>query len=209
MGNLYNDNAPAYAAGSEYSTLTAFFDSRSDAEAAVEKLQDAGITSDKIRFMPGYEADSPDQTAGKDRSGFWAALEDWFFPDDDRAAYAEGLHRGGYLVAVNVGDALYETAHDILDDHGSIDMDERADLWRADGWEAGSSSFAGQANDGKAARHLAVSEDAFAPAGESQTIGSRDPDHGSPRVRAYHFEQGSGVPASNPGNSVGSHRRDH
>jgi hypothetical protein len=70
------------------------------------------------------------------RGGFWAALSGWFFPDDDRHLYAEGLRRGGFLISVEVDDATHDTAHDILDDEGSIDIDERADTSGV--WKGGS-----------------------------------------------------------------------
>jgi hypothetical protein len=137
MVSTYNETTSSVAASAANNTLTAFFDSRSDAESAVERLKGAGIPERAIRFMPGYESDSDvATTASDDRSGFWASLSDWFFPEEDRATYAEGLRRGGFLVSVQVDDAGYETAHDILDDEGSIDIDERADTWRKEGWDA-------------------------------------------------------------------------
>jgi hypothetical protein len=63
-------------------------------------------------------------------------LEDWFFPDDDRATYAEGLTRGGFLVSFSVEREHYETAHAILDDEGTINLDDRADVWSSEGWDA-------------------------------------------------------------------------
>ncbi|MBB3590466.1 hypothetical protein FHX08_000810 [Rhizobium sp. BK529] len=141
MSNLHNDSAPEFSGGEGRSTLTAFFDSRDDAENAIDRLRNLGITS--VRMMPGYEADSDKAgVAGDDRGGFWAKLEDWLFPDEDRSVYAEGLRRGGFLISVEVDDATYGIAHDILDDEGSIDMDERADLWRAEGWDARKSNEA-------------------------------------------------------------------
>lgn len=131
MSNLYNDSAPAVSGEPAKSMLTAFFDSRSEAEDAVERLKEAGVTD--VRLMPGYEADA-DKVESDDRGGFWPQLGDWLLPDDDRAVYAEGLRRGGFLVSASVGEATYDTAHDILDDEGAIDMDERADLWRSEGW---------------------------------------------------------------------------
>nr|WP_222857982.1 YsnF/AvaK domain-containing protein [Rhizobium cauense] len=40
------------------------------------------------------------------------------------------------MVSVQVDDANYESAHDLLDDEGSIDIDERADQWRTEGWQS-------------------------------------------------------------------------
>src|ERR671921_2902292 len=95
--------------------VTAFFDSRSDAEQAIERLADAGVSRDSIRFMPGDERDPPDTDRASSRAesgGFWDSLGDWFLPDEDRGAYAEGLRRGGYLISVNASDAQYERVID-------------------------------------------------------------------------------------------------
>ena len=43
--------------------VTAFFDSRGEAEDAIESLVEAGVSRDSIRFMPGDERD-PSDTAG-------------------------------------------------------------------------------------------------------------------------------------------------
>ena len=48
--------------------VIAFFDSRSDAEDAIERLVDAGVSRDSIRFMPGDERDPPDDPAAARRT---------------------------------------------------------------------------------------------------------------------------------------------
>ena len=123
--------------------VTAFFDSRSDAEDAIERLADAGVPRDSIRFMPGDERDPPDDAgdaARTERRGLWDSLGDMFLPDEDRGTYAEGLRRGGYLISVHVSDEQYERVLDILDDEGTIDIDERAESWRSEGWTGSSGS---------------------------------------------------------------------
>ena len=89
-------------------TLSALFDSRSEAERAIQRLNDAGIAS--ARLVPGYESDTPVENRGEHHDGFFGALADFFFPDEDRYSYAEGLSRGGYLVVVN---ALRADQHDV------------------------------------------------------------------------------------------------
>jgi stress response protein YsnF len=127
-------------------TVTAFFDNRRDAEEAVSRLEAAGISHDSVRLIPGNERDtdaaaSPDvRSLGDASTGFWDSLRDLFLPDEDRYTYAEGLRRGGYLVSVNASDAEYERVLDILDDEGTIDIDERAASWRAEGWSGTSSA---------------------------------------------------------------------
>ncbi len=119
-------------------TLTAFYEDRDAAEGAVERLVGAGIARGEIRLVEGNDTEA-DREVGisDDGKGFWEALSDFFFPGEDRAAYSEGLRRGGYLVTVTgVSAEQADTALDILDDEGSVDIDERAASWRSEGWSS-------------------------------------------------------------------------
>jgi hypothetical protein len=124
-------------------TITAFFDNRGDADEAVRRLQSEGFPRDSVRLMAGHERDNegdvnPDNFRAtydaNEGMSFWDALKDLFLPQEDRHAYAEGLRRGGYLVSVQTRDANHARALDILDDEGTIDIDERAQEWRREGW---------------------------------------------------------------------------
>lgn len=176
--------------------LSAFFDSRSDAEDAVSRLKDADISKDAIRLVPGYEADGHAQnSASDDHKGIWASLEDFFFTDSDRLLYSEGLRHGGFLVSVTtVKEALYETAREILDDEGSVDLDERADQWRNEGWnETASTSDAAASTYDRNRSTLGISnEDTIAAETSDDTIkvveenlrvGQREVKNGSVKVR--------------------------
>ena len=100
-------------------TITAFFDDRTNAEEAVERLHSAGFPRDAVRMMAGHEG-SPERNVNADSSrgayqnnegmGFWESLKDLFLPEEDRHTYAEGLRRGGYLVTVRTADANYARA---------------------------------------------------------------------------------------------------
>lgn len=130
-------NGPA-GAGVSY-TVTAMFDSRADAEEAVNALIEEGFDRDAVRLLPGMERDvdrDPEvrRSQGSDDPGFWASLRDLFLPEDESYVYAEGLRRGGYLVSVRTTSASHDRAVDILDDEGTIDLDERAQAWRTEGW---------------------------------------------------------------------------
>lgn len=54
--------------------------------------------------------------------------------EDAAHGYAEGVRRGGTLITVRVDDATAARAQAILDEHGSVDVDERATTWRSEGW---------------------------------------------------------------------------
>lgn len=176
-------------------TVTAFFDSRSDAETAVERLVAIAIDRSRVRLVPGHEGGG-EYRGTTNEGGFWESLKDLFLPEEDRYTYAEGLRRGGYLVSVTATDAEYERALDILDDEGTIDIDERADAWRAEGW-TGYESGAPMPREGAStaysegvgeARDLGGEEDVIPVVEEELRIGKRDVSHGRVRIRSYVVE---------------------
>ena len=82
-------------------TITAFFDNRTDADDAIERLVGAGIQRNDISIVEGGSrgggATSYSQSSQSDEGlGFWESLKDLFLPDEDRSTYAEGLRRGGF-----------------------------------------------------------------------------------------------------------------
>ena len=181
-------------------TLTAFFDRREDAQGAVDRLQRLGLPEDSIRLTGGEEYSGRTDYA-EDR-GFWASLSDLFFPGEDRAAYAEGLRRGGYLLTVTMITAgKYDDVLDILDDEGAVDVDQRAETWRAEGWAgAGATGTAGYSAGGMtgsttggmsdmAARSAATDEEVVPVVEEELRIGKRDVNLGRVRVRSYVVEE--------------------
>ena len=164
-------------AGYDNRTITAFFDDRSEADRAVERLAGAGIPRSQIRLVAGDGGSSTTTSAESATSGgggFWDALADLFMPDEDRYTYAEGLRRGGYLVTVMAGPDHYDEALDILDDEGTIDIGQREQSWRAEGW----SGYSGESGD----------EEVIPVAEEEIRIGKRDVSHGRVRVRTYVVE---------------------
>lgn len=52
----------------------------------------------------------------------------------DAHVYAEGVRRGGSLVTVRTDDATAARVEDILDDEGTIDLVDREETWRKEGW---------------------------------------------------------------------------
>lgn len=125
----------SYTGGSgSVGTVTAFFDSRDEAMRAVDRLAAIGLPEGTVSLTEGRSDEVA--TDSTEPRGFFEALADFFFPHDDRSAYAEGLSRGGYLVtASRIPADLYDTAVDVLDDEGAVDIDERTASWRSEGWE--------------------------------------------------------------------------
>ena len=83
---------------------------------------------------------------------------------NEAEAYAEGVRRGGTLVTVRTEETLAERALVLLDQAGSIDLDERADGWRETGWTGGTVGPAAEGpEDGRTTGE---------PPGLTQTFGS-------------------------------------
>ena len=128
-------------------TMTALYDSRGAAETARNELIALGITDGDISIR-GTETDATSGTSatGTEDKGFWASLGDLFMPDDDRYTYSEGMRRGGYLLSVRVPDGLEDQAVDVMERSDPVDLDERSQTWRQEGWTgAGSGSATGTA----------------------------------------------------------------
>lgn len=119
-------------------TITALYDSREYANNAVLMLRQAGIADADVGTSPesataGYAEDARPQD-----KGFWASLKDIFGGTDDHETYTEGVRRGGILVTAHVDDAQVDEIVEILEQHGSVDFDEREASWRSEGWSGGS-----------------------------------------------------------------------
>ena len=191
-------------------SLTAFFDDRDDAEEAVSRLRSLGIADSSIRLTGG---DSYRETVDpNDQKGFWDSVADFFFPEEDRATYAEGLRRGGYLVTVgDIRADQFDQALDILDDEGSVDLETRAETWRSEGWTGshmggsaatgrqydsggslvgGTSSASGRENFAPGTYTGARDDEEVIPVVEERLrVGKRDVDLGRVRVRSYVVEE--------------------
>jgi len=113
-------------------TKTAMYDTRGAAETARDGLISLGVSSSDISIR-GTD-DTTATTTDTEDKGFWASLADVFMPDDDKYTYAEGVRRGGFLLSARVPDSLSADAEDVLEGADPIDLDERTETWRQDGW---------------------------------------------------------------------------
>ena len=194
-------------------TITALYDDQAQAQTAMSKLVAAGFSQSSIRLTPGSSTTTTRSSTGsydhtRDEGGFWAGLKDLFMPEEDRYAYTEGLSRGGTLLTATVEDSRVPAAMDILEENGSVDLDEREASWRKEGWSGyegatGSSAVGavGSTAGATAARAEGATE-AVAAHGAAQTgtdyipvveerlnVGKRMVDSGRVRVRSYAVEE--------------------
>jgi uncharacterized protein (TIGR02271 family) len=171
-------------------TITAFFDKRSDATQAIEQLVTAGIPRNSIQLMPESETSSPSASTGsqydvkRDEKGFWDSLADFFMPEEDRYTYAEALNRGDIMVSATVDESYAARAEDILEEQGTVNINEREATWRKEGWKGYTATTAPVAP-----AHKPIGGDETIPVVEEQMkIGKRQVQGGRVKVRSYVVE---------------------
>lgn len=172
-------------------TITALYDSRTEAEAARARLTAANIDADNVRIMDQGSSGSTGGS-GDNSTGLWASLKDAFVSDEDRHSYGEGMRRGGVMLCASVDDDDTDRAIQILDQTGGVDMDERERSWRSEGWAGytpamssgatgmGATSMSGNANNSE--------EERIQLAKEELRVGKREVNRGGARVRSYVVE---------------------
>ena len=193
-------------------TITAIYDSETDARQARERLMTVGLDDDDVRIVSQSLTNSSVGSDGRegdgDSKGMWESIKEFFVGDDDRSAYSEGVRRGGYLLTARVEDSMSDEAIIELEQTNAIDLDEREQQWRSEGWTGeatgaatvvpsnGSmtmgattsvdsfeqSSQAGRASDESDEQAIPVVE-------ERLRVGKREVDRGGVRVRSYIVEE--------------------
>ena len=122
-------------------TITAVFDTRDHAESAALSLRQVGIPVADVTLSPEDARDELGAGYGAvtepKPTGFMASLENMFGGYEDRDTYAEGVRRGGTLLTAHVDDAHIDRAVSLLEQHGAIDLEEREETWRGEGWTGG------------------------------------------------------------------------
>jgi uncharacterized protein (TIGR02271 family) len=163
--------------------VTALYDTRAEAEAARQRLS-SEVSLDRIKII--------DKDGGDSGSG----LGGLYLSNEDRHAYGEGLRRGGFLLCADV-----ETGEDadkiirLLEESSSVDMDERQNGWRGEGWSpqaaAGAAGSAATVQGSASASATSqtsgnvVAEEHIPIVEEELRIGKREVERGGARVRSY------------------------
>jgi uncharacterized protein (TIGR02271 family) len=170
-------------------TVTAFYETRAAADAHKQQLVELGVPANDIAIVDGADANEPNRQY--EEKGFFESIGDFFMGEEDRNVYSEGLRRGGYLLTARVAYTQYDQALILLDDDHAVDMDERSNAWRSEGWEAApAENVAGTPAIGIAEPVLdpALTDDKIEVVEENLRIGKRDVSHGRVRVRSYVVE---------------------
>jgi uncharacterized protein (TIGR02271 family) len=163
-------------------TITAMFDSRSEAETAREQLR-TELGAD-ARIIDKTSSGSTDAT-GESR-GFWGDLKDMFVADEDRSSYEEGVSRGGFLLCAQVPEEQADRACSLLEQGNSVDFQEREQQWRSEGWSGNrdrQQTFPGGGSQSE--RGNIVEEERIPIVEEQLRVGKREEQRGGARVRSY------------------------
>jgi uncharacterized protein (TIGR02271 family) len=187
--------------------ITAVFDSQRDAQEAQARLLSMGLREQDVRLV--------DSSGGAGRpaedKGVWETIKDLFVSDDDRPAYTEGLRRGCCLLTARVEDVDTDEAIRVLEASNAIDLEERAEQWRSEGWSGREDSVAALGASGissdrntahlerdvvqtdtletRADAELDATEEAIPIVREQLRVGKREVDRGGVRVRSYIVEE--------------------
>jgi uncharacterized protein (TIGR02271 family) len=179
-------------------TITAIYDSEADARMARDQLMNNGLGDSDVRIVSQNLSSNPVGTdAGNEDKGVWESIKDFFVGDDDRPVYSEGLRRGGYLLTAKVDDDLSDQAISVLEQTNAVDLDQRTEQWRSEGWSEDTygsgtrTSFSdADLRRSEASTGERVSDEQSIPVVEERLrVGKREVDRGGVRVRSYVIEE--------------------
>ncbi|MEJ7929986.1 hypothetical protein WG922_08380 [Ramlibacter sp. AN1015] len=139
--------------------IVATFDDPRAARQAIERLEQAGVARDRIRFDPSGSSEfldhaGPSQPRPGDPDyqprgvlesigGFFANLVESH--TDESGIYSEALRRGTSLLLVQAESSDAERLIGILRGCGAIGLEDRVSQWRTQGWQSVSSAQGGAA----------------------------------------------------------------
>lgn len=162
-------------------TITAMFNSRSEAESAREQLQSLGADA---RIIDQASSSSSASSGGD--GGFWDSVKDFFSVEEDYAGYEEGVRRGGFLLCANVSDDQADRACSLLESSGAIDLDRHEQELRSSGWSSRHREGERFGDTADTAERGRVVEEQRIPVVEEQLkVGKREFERGGARVRSY------------------------
>jgi hypothetical protein len=116
--------------------IVALFDGAAAARGAADRLAAMGVNRGAVRLVPedGAAPGARVVPPAGEATGFWCALAGLHLPEADRYGYAEGVGRGGVLLAVSVAAPPNGEVVHVLEEAGAVDLDQREDEWWACGW---------------------------------------------------------------------------
>jgi uncharacterized protein (TIGR02271 family) len=114
--------------------IIGIFETRADAEAVRQDLIQAGLSDQQIRVTSEESLAGTTAKPRAERNTFWDDVRDMFgFGEQDY--YEEASRRGHMAVRVDAEEAEVDRTVEVMDRHGAIDIDRRAEEWKQSGWQ--------------------------------------------------------------------------
>lgn len=169
----------------------ALFDQLENARGACNLLQSKGFERSSIHLI------SNAQDRGMSAREIYDTLIGHGVPATDAGIYAEGVQRGGSLVYLRTDDRRAEEAADVMARFSFVDIDERSEMWKREGWggfdleskafeeDEVSEEFIETRTVESRVREEPLDAAVFEEAEEELLVGKREVDVGGVRVKSY------------------------
>ncbi|HYE37307.1 DUF2382 domain-containing protein [Methylocaldum sp.] len=179
-------------------TVVGLLDTRSEAEKVVHDLEREGFGRDHIHVLTSdveYERELGTAGGAQKESGLRYVLsklglleerrQEIGLPVEDIRYYSEGVRRGGLLVTVETDESHADRAAQILEEHGAVNIEERATQWQQAGTTQPPMGKAGTTTE-----PIRGSEEAKIPVVEEELkVGKRAVKRGGVRVYTHMTER--------------------
>ena len=119
-------------------TITALYDSPTNAHAAIDTLATTGVPRSAMELFEGALVGAAGRTGAHEPASLppatSLALQDASLAREERDLYEAALRRGSVLLRLRVEETEAARALNTLRDHGAVDLDARLKSWRQEGW---------------------------------------------------------------------------
>jgi uncharacterized protein (TIGR02271 family) len=184
-------------------TVVGVFDRYESAQHAANLLQDSGFGPEAVHVTESSPGEAGATTV-RESTGIMHSIRNFFADlfgsenDEHISEYAEAVRRGGAVVKVDVDEEpKVDTARQVLQEAGAVNIDERVAEWREQGWSSG--EIASQTDTGAVAPLAATAkrtgktatgqEEVIPVVKEELEVGKRDVSTGGVRVYAKTVER--------------------
>ena len=117
--------------------------------------------------------------------GLIGALTNIGVPEEEAHYYAEGVKRGGTLITLHArDDQMANCAAQVMRQHGAVDIEQRAEQWRQQGWSGRAFEEGSQR-----ARSTGRDEQVIPVTKEELAVGKREVSKGGVRVYSHTVER--------------------
>jgi len=113
-------------------TVIGLFEDQSQIQQVLQELEQQGFQRNSLKVMGSGNHGQGNQQRVDVNSLTGAGV-----PQEDAHIYAEGVRRGGTLVQLSAPDDRAETAYEIMQRSGAVDLDNHSARWRQEeGWNS-------------------------------------------------------------------------